>query len=739
MFILSIKNLNAMKNFILVFFAFSIFFSSKLYSQFLFEGTCDVYPTASNNISGPHTFYANDFRDSWKSVTQFKFDGNYYLFFYDRESGKAILLDNDCDSVREYADTPDCRKTWKDIMAADLNNDGDDELIFYDASAGFARICSLNKDFDLIQQHTYSGWRHTWKEIVVSDLNSDGNNEILFYDDNAGKMELYTIYMTSMTLLDSSNTWRTSWKNIKKIDFNGGGKGFLLYDPYNYNNSYGCISLLKYGTLPAFTEYSSSTYSKSIYRIETGNYGSGLSNGNVVTYEPLTQTGKFFSVGSSSLTLTATNTDWRKTWSIINSLKVNSSNDKLLFYESLNNSEIPLNSPDFMVQGLHPDIIIGNDDKLKMVYTPYPFSMDVFENPTVLESDDGFNFTLLPNPNVSNPLVNTPTYSNPPYYWAYNNDPDILNEGKYYYVVYNESFRHTNHLYHYQNIKVLKFNSDFELQDSKTIIIEPTEDSWTYSPSIIKFEDTYYIFAVADWNPTKIVYFTSNDIMDPKSWSSRQDITLNHSGDFSPWHVNVMYNDYDAYFYMLITGKSEIGDYPQTNNDLYIAKSSDLINWDLSYEPLMRKENYAVNQLYRSTGIFEDAENLTLWYSAFRINRETGTYIKRHVPISSGMFYGSFLRPSALNNTNSKKVEINNYPNPFNPVTNIKYSLPKAGLVKIKVYDLLGRMVKELVNEFKDEGNYSVVFNGANFASGVYFYKIETPEFVQTKKMLLIK
>ena len=62
-----------------------------------------------------------------------------------------------------------------------------------------------------------------------------------------------------------------------------------------------------------------------------------------------------------------------------------------------------------------------------------------------------------------------------------------------------------------------------------------------------------------------------------------------------------------------------------------------------------------------------------------------------------------------------------NYPNPFNPSTNINYSVHKAGLVTIKVYDILGREVITLVNEQKNPGNYSVQFNAARLASGVYF------------------
>jgi len=80
-----------------------------------------------------------------------------------------------------------------------------------------------------------------------------------------------------------------------------------------------------------------------------------------------------------------------------------------------------------------------------------------------------------------------------------------------------------------------------------------------------------------------------------------------------------------------------------------------------------------------------------------------------------------------------------NYLNPFNPSATIRYSIANSELVKISVYDISGREVLNLVSEFKNAGSYLVKFNGTNFASGVYFYRIEAGEFVQTKRMVLIK
>jgi hypothetical protein len=90
-----------------------------------------------------------------------------------------------------------------------------------------------------------------------------------------------------------------------------------------------------------------------------------------------------------------------------------------------------------------------------------------------------------------------------------------------------------------------------------------------------------------------------------------------------------------------------------------------------------------------------------------------------------------------------------NYPNPFNPTTKIKFDIPTSlsfphapsgnPLISLKIYDILGREIQTLVNESLQPGSYEVTFDGSNLPSGIYFYRLETNNFVQTKKMLMIK
>lgn len=112
------------------------------------------------------------------------------------------------------------------------------------------------------------------------------------------------------------------------------------------------------------------------------------------------------------------------------------------------------------------------------------------------------------------------------------------------------------------------------------------------------------------------------------------------------------------------------------------------------------------------------------------------------------MLYGaiSFVDEVPMGNEGNTTTEIpqsfslsQNYPNPFNPVTVIRYSLSENRYVSLKIFDALGKEIAVLVNEKKDAGAYNVEFNAGNFASGIYFYQIKAGEFVETKRMMLLK
>jgi tetratricopeptide (TPR) repeat protein len=104
----------------------------------------------------------------------------------------------------------------------------------------------------------------------------------------------------------------------------------------------------------------------------------------------------------------------------------------------------------------------------------------------------------------------------------------------------------------------------------------------------------------------------------------------------------------------------------------------------------------------------------------------------------------SMLGNSGNNNSNSEisapsGYAVMNYPNPFNPSTIISYQLPKDGVVTVKVFDILGREIKTLVEGYKAQGTYTISFDASKLASGIYFYQLRAGNFVSTKKMLFLK
>ena len=117
-----------------------------------------------------------------------------------------------------------------------------------------------------------------------------------------------------------------------------------------------------------------------------------------------------------------------------------------------------------------------------------------------------------------------------------------------------------------------------------------------------------------------------------------------------------------------------------------------------------------------------------------------------YTELIAGIIEGEFYGDSTVLNIESFDEQcvrdfslLQNYPNPFNPITSIQYAVSNRQFVNLKVYDVLGNEIETLVNEELPAGSYQVAFDGVGLTSGIYFYQLRAGDFVQTKKMILLK
>jgi hypothetical protein len=128
-----------------------------------------------------------------------------------------------------------------------------------------------------------------------------------------------------------------------------------------------------------------------------------------------------------------------------------------------------------------------------------------------------------------------------------------------------------------------------------------------------------------------------------------------------------------------------------------------------------------------------DSIGLTSTWNIFETHELVGAII-------NGRTYGTIVSIGDPKNELKKSFILSqNYPNPFNPTTVIKYQLPEAGLVTLKVFDILGNEIETLVNEQKQTGTYEITWYAEGLPSGIYFYRLQAGDFIETKKMILMK
>ena len=163
---------------------------------------------------------------------------------------------------------------------------------------------------------------------------------------------------------------------------------------------------------------------------------------------------------------------------------------------------------------------------------------------------------------------------------------------------------------------------------------------------------------------------------------------------------------------------------------------------------MKRFEYKSIRLDYKGRGITQeinlldiDGERVSFKYYSADLNKYFS--IEENVNFESDMIIGNGIYPFELS---AYDAELNpglhissEYPNPFNPVTNIEYTISQAGNVEIIVYDVMGRKIDTIHNEFKSNGTHSITWDASNRSSGIYYLQIKSNDSVKTQKVVLLK
>jgi hypothetical protein len=226
----------------------------------------------------------------------------------------------------------------------------------------------------------------------------------------------------------------------------------------------------------------------------------------------------------------------------------------------------------------------------------------------------------------------------------------------------------------------------------------------------------------------------------------------NGNGSNGKIYITTNYGSNWDYFYSNSTGTfnsiSMLNDsiYVTTNENLVcLPKNTQYINLAKfvysSYDSLfiIHPDNNVNNRISKGT------QATDLMFLSLRTSCNLKKIIKHNnvlfvIGVDTIYRYGELVPVPVQNNQTVNKFELSqNYPNPFNPNTTISFILAYNQNVSIKVYDIDGKLIKTLVNKKLSKGNHSVVFDGSNLSSGIYFYQFKTDSLTETKKMILVK
>ena len=302
-----------------------------------------------------------------------------------------------------------------------------------------------------------------------------------------------------------------------------------------------------------------------------------------------------------------------------------------------------------------------------------------------LESTDFDGLALLYKPNVLEINNIYRIYSDPVYWNAFPRAPMIID------VTYN-------------NQKIFIINNHLKCCGDGTLNLSDNNDEETRRYEALNLLKTYIDINLPNQNVILL-----GDLNDELSDIPSNNVFQNLIDDAS----NYLFTDYD-----IALGSNINWSYPSWPSHLdHILITNELFN-EFSFLN-SSIETIKVDD-YLSGGWSEYDENVT-----------------DHRPVGLKLFIDSNLGVDDI--TNNLSIDFYNYPNPFNPTTNVRFDNPKSTHVKIIIYNALGKEITTLVNEKLNAGSYEVDWDATNYPSGVYFYKLTSGDFSSIRKMVLLK
>lgn len=261
----------------------------------------------------------------------------------------------------------------------------------------------------------------------------------------------------------------------------------------------------------------------------------------------------------------------------------------------------------------------------------------------------------------------------------------------------------------------------------------------------LKFSTTVYnwdiVFVLECYTDASYSNFESNQI-----WNGGDNPPLIDLNPERYYVIKVFNNNNDYDNTLTYTVMVEDGVLPVELTSFYsqIKGNAVTLNWNTTTE--VKNYGFDIERKnkkgsWKKIGFVEGAgnSNSPKSYSFIDKNVTDGVYLYRLKQIDTDGSYEYSNEIDVTIKTTDKFALKQNYPNPFNPSTKIEYSIPYSENVLIKVYDVLGREVETLLNEYKNAGTYEIEFNATELTSGLYFYKIISGNKTETRKMMLVR